>query len=73
MAAVPNGSGKVTIDISQIIQGIIIALVTAGIIGWSVKPHLDHMRVDIEKNGTKIDQMYDKLFTPINYNNSGHG
>ena len=67
MAAAPNGSGKISINLSAIFQALIIAVLIWLMLGLSITPRLDHMRTDIEKNGESIEQLYNKLFQPVNY------
>lgn len=51
-----NG-GKVELNLSRVLEAVIIAVITAAIIGWTVKG-------DIQRIEAKVDKIYSDIYSP---------
>lgn len=59
-----NGGGKVELNLSRIIEAVIIALVTGMIVGWSVRADIANVKADISEVKAQVSKIYSDIYKP---------
>jgi len=57
-------SGKVELNLSRIIEAVIIAAITGMIVGWSVRGDMSNMKADIVEVKAQVSKIYSDIYRP---------
>lgn len=58
-----NG-GKIELNLNRIIEAVLIAVITAGIIGWTMKGDIENLKSDITEVKAQVSKIYSDIYKP---------
>lgn len=59
-----NGGDKVELNLSRIIEAVIIALITGMIVGWSVRGDIANVKADVAEVKAQVSKIYSDIYRP---------
>lgn len=64
LLAKDSGSMEMRLNLNRIIEAVLIAVITAAIIGWTVKSDIDNLKKDVTDVKAQVNQIYKDIYIP---------